>query len=296
MLLFCSPGRWSAAFLLIMLASFFVTESSWARPSKRTKDLAYVSPDAPDFDPERHILDVYSPRQKSAGLRPVVVFIHGGSWNSGTKNLYTFIGRRLAKQQVVAVIINYRLAPKVEVPAMASDGARAVRWAVDHIADYGGDPARIYVMGHSAGGGLAALLATKDSLFTTLGLRTNPVKGAILDDPAGIDMFDYLTKMEYPNDAKYLIPFGKIPAVWRSVSPMYHVRAGSPPMLTYIGERTYPSIDKSARKFDQRLQELGVRHEFSVLPGKKHIPMVTQLFWKHNVIYRGLLPFVGAAR
>ncbi|WP_266365490.1 alpha/beta hydrolase [Tellurirhabdus rosea] len=270
--------------------------ASAALGSRRIKDLAYVPAESPDFDAVRHRLDVYVPRKKSATGFPVVVFIHGGSWNSGSKNIYTFIGRRLAKQGVLAVIINYRLAPNVAVPAMADDCARAVAWVHQHLADYGGDPGRIYVMGHSAGGGLAGLLATDDRLFAKIGLAANPVKGAILDDPAGLDMFDYLTKMEYPNDQQYLVPFGKDPAVWRTVSPLYFIERQTPPMLLYIGERTYPSIRNSTRRFAQRLTEAGVRYQLKELPGKKHVPMVTQLFWKNNVIYRDLLPFVGGGR
>lgn len=281
-----------AAFLFISIMLLFSNEYALARPSRRAKDIAYVAANTPDFDAQRHLLDVYSPRKKSATAHPVVVFIHGGNWNSGSKNLYTFVGRRLAKQGVVAVIINYRLAPNVQVPAMADDCARAVLWTQQHIAEYGGDPNRIYVMGHSAGGGLAAFLSAKDELFTKLGATQNPIKGAILDDPAGLDMFDYLTKMEYPNDAQYLVSFGKDPAVWRQVSALYHVMAKTPPMLMYVGERTYPSITSSTRKFEKRLAELGIKHEFKVLPGKKHVAMVTQLFWQNNVIYRDLLKFV----
>ena len=265
-----------------------------ACPSRCTKDIPYTDANAPGFGAERHLLDVYAPKKKSAAPRPVVVFIHGGNWDSGRKNIYWFIGRRLAKQGVVAVVINYRLAPSVEVPAMADDCARALLWTTQHIGEYGGDPSRIYVMGHSAGGGLAALLATKDELFTHLGLARNPVAGAILDDPAGLDMYDYLQKMQYPNDRQYLVPFGKDPAGWRSVSPMYFVDKSSPPMLLYTGGRTYPSISSSAAHFDEKLRELGVKHEYRVLPGKKHVAMATQLFWKNNIIYRDLLKLVGA--
>ncbi|MFD2570803.1 alpha/beta hydrolase [Spirosoma soli] len=279
---------------VLVTALALANEYAIARPSRRTKDIPYLAANVPGFNPERHILDVYSPRHKATAGYPVVVFIHGGSWDSGNKNIYTFVGRRLAKQGVVAVVINYRLAPTVEVPAMADDCARAVLWTTEHIAEYGGNPNRVFVMGHSAGGGLAALLATDNRLFAKVGLSQNPIKGAILDDPAGVDMFDYLKKMEYPNDQQYLVPFGKDPAVWRDVSPLYHVNAGSPPMLLYVGERTYPSIASSTRRFDQKLQALGVKHTFSVLPGKKHIPMVLQLYWKNNVIYRDLLKLVGA--
>lgn len=294
--LISSPFLWRIPVALLTLAVVLFSMSGYAIScqSHRTKDVAYIAPTAPDFDPERHILDIYTPNKKSATARPVVVFIHGGSWNSGSKNIYWFIGRRLAKQGVVAVIINYRLAPAVEVPAMANDCARAVQWTKQHIGDYGGDPNRIFVMGHSAGAGLAALLAADNELFTKIGVKQNPVKGAILDDPAGLDMLDYLTKMQYPGDERYLIPYGKDPAVWRTVSPMYHVEANSPPMLIYVGGETYPSITSSSKRFHEKLQEKGVKNEITTLPGKKHVPMAAQLFWKNNIIYQDLLKFVGA--
>lgn len=287
-----------AGLCLMLVALLFINEYATARPSRRIKDIVYVTtnvPGAGTSGDERHLLDVYAPKKARSGKLPVVVFIHGGNWNSGNKNLYSFVGRRLAKQGVVAVIINYQLAPAVQVPAMANDCAQAVRWATQHIAEFGGDPNRIFVMGHSAGGGLAALLATDDRLFSQLGLTENPVKGAILDDAAGLDMFDYLTKMEYPNDRQYLIPYGKDPAVWRAVSPMYYVSDHTPPMLIYSGGRTYPSITSSSQRFHQRLLDHQVRHDYNVLPGKKHIAMVTQLFWQHNIIYQELLRFVGAS-
>lgn len=295
------PAALVTGIILIALL-LIVNECAVARPSKRTKDIHYVAATSPDFSADRHVLDVYAPKRKGpAGGYPVVVFIHGGNWDSGSKNIYAFIGRRLAKQgrsadAVVAVIINYRLAPNVLVPGMTDDCARAVLWTTQHIAEFGGDPNRIFTMGHSAGGGLAALLATKDELFRKVGLARNPVKGAILDDPAGLDMYDYLQKMQYPNDRQYLVSFGKDPAVWRSVSPMYFVGKDSPPMLIYIGERTYPSIISSGGVFNEKLRELGVKHEYKVLPGKKHVPMVLQLFWKSNVIYRDLRAFVGAGQ
>ena len=294
--LFSFSSLWRVPVALLTLAVVLFSMSGYAISftSHRTKDVPYVVATEPDFSAERHILDVYTPNKKSDTARPVVVFIHGGSWNSGSKNIYWFIGRRLAKQGVVAVIINYRLAPAVEVPAMANDCARAVQWTRQHIGEYGGDPNRIFVMGHSAGAGLAALLATDDELFAKIGVDQNPVKGAILDDPAGLDMFDYLTKMQYPGDERYLIPYGKNPAVWRAVSPMYYVRAGAPPMLLFVGGETYPSITSSSKRFQQKLAEAGVKNELTTLPGKKHIPMVTQLFWKNNIIYRDLLKFVGA--
>ncbi|RSK50832.1 alpha/beta fold hydrolase [Hymenobacter rigui] len=269
-------------------------EYAVARPSRRTADIAYVPASDTAFQARGHQLDVYAPKRKTATPYPVVVFIHGGSWNSGNKNFYSFIGRRLAKQGVVAVVINYRLAPQVHVPQMADDCTRAVIWTAAHIAAYGGDPQRIFVMGHSAGGGLAALLAADDTLFRRWGLTQNPVRGAVLDDPAGLDMYEYLRKMEYPHDDQYLVPFGHDPAVWKQVSALYQLTEHTPPVLLLTGGETYPSISSSSRRFQQRLSALGHSPRYTVLPGKTHIPMVLQLYWQHNIIYQQLLPFVGA--
>ncbi|TGE15277.1 alpha/beta hydrolase [Hymenobacter elongatus] len=281
------------AVLVFVLLLLVANEYAQARPGRRFADVAYVPTTEAGFDTERHRLDVYAPRQRAASAYPVVVFIHGGSWTSGNKDFYSFIGRRLAKQGVVAVVINYRLAPAVQVPAMADDCARAVQWTYQHIAEYGGDPQRLFTMGHSAGGGLAALLAADNELFARRGLATNPVRGAILDDPAGLDMYDYLRKMKYDGDEKYLVPFGPDQAVWKAMSPMYHITAATPPFLLFVGGETYPSISSSSELFRQKLRRLGHEPQFSVLAGKKHVPMVLQLYWKDNVIYQALLKFVG---
>ena len=284
------------AVLLAAVIVVLATEYAMARPSHRTKDVAYVPASAPDFDKERHILDVYSPKKAApnAAGYPVVLFIHGGSWTSGNKNIYTFVGRRLAKQGVVAVVINYRLAPPVHVPEQAADCARALAWTVANIKQYGGDPARVFVMGHSAGGGLAALLTTDDALLAAHDLPQNPVKGAIMDDPAGLDMYSYLKEMKYEGDAQYKVPFGNDPAGWKEMSPIYKIKPNLPPFIFYIGGETYPSISGSSGRFRDRLKATGQPAPYTIIPGRHHIPMVLQLYWQHNIIYQGLLKFVGA--
>ncbi|MGI4739390.1 MAG: alpha/beta hydrolase [Janthinobacterium lividum] len=276
--------------LLAAVTVLLANEWAVAQASRRVADVPYMAASAPDFDAKRHRLDIYQPK-KEAAPRPVVLFIHGGSWNSGGKDdiLYKTIGRRLAKNGFVGVVISYRLSPQVLVPQQADDCARALAWTVAHISEYGGDPARIVLMGHSAGGGLAALLATgSDTLLARHGLPPSAAHAVLLDDPAGLDMLDYLTKLEYPNDAQYLVPFSKDPAVWRQASALYHVRAGAPPYSMYIGGDTYPSIKNSGEKFRQRLTQLGQAPHYTVLPGKKHVGMVTQLFFADNALYAEL--------
>lgn len=286
--------------LFLWLTLLGLLTGSFAAPalsltSRRTRDVAYVPVTDSAYDRRGQRLDVYQPRHAASQLRPVVVFIHGGNWDSGYKDFYSFVGRRLAKQGIVAVVISYRLAPAVHVPQMADDCARAVLWTERHIAEYGGDPARIFLLGHSAGGGLGALLATDDSLFSRWGQPRNPVRGVALDDAAGLNMYAYLRAMKYDNDARFLVPFGQNPAVWQQVSPYHHLRPGLPPFLVLVGGRTFPSISSSNAEFRHRLTQLGQPPTYTVLPGKKHVAMVLQLYWKRNEVYRQLLPFVGAA-
>ncbi|RYE61073.1 MAG: alpha/beta hydrolase [Hyphomicrobiales bacterium] len=110
----------------------------------------------------RQVLDVYAPRLGAIGRRPVVVFFYGGSWNSGTRTGYAFVGKALAAQGIVVVIPDYRLVPAVRYPGFVEDGAAAVRWTKAHAREFGGDPTRIVLMGHSAGAYIAAMLAVDD--------------------------------------------------------------------------------------------------------------------------------------
>lgn len=106
----------------------------------------------------RHQLDIYQPAGKGAS-RPVVVFFYGGSWQEGARDMYRFVGAALANQGFVTIIPDYRLYPEVRFPTFLEDAAEAVRWAHDYAGDYGGDPSRIVLVGHSAGAHIAAMLA-----------------------------------------------------------------------------------------------------------------------------------------
>ena len=284
------------AVLLVVAMMVLATEYVAACPSRRTKDVAYVPQSASDYDAERHLLDIYSPRKgaPNAAGYPVVLFIHGGNWTSGNKNLYSFVGRRLAKQGVVAVIISYRLAPLVQVAGQATDAARALAWTVNNIKQHGGDPGRVFVMGHSSGGGLAALLATNDDLLARHGLSQNPVRGAIMNDAAGLDMYSYLKEMKYGGDQQYLVPYGTDPAGWKEQSPIYKIKPGLPPFIFFVGGETYPSISSSSKRFHNRLKATGQAAPYIVIPGRHHVPMVLQLYWQHNIVYQEILKMVGS--
>jgi acetyl esterase/lipase len=139
----------------------------------KTADLAYGA------DP-RNRLDVYAPtEQNGSTLAPVVVFFYGGNWNAGSKADYEFIGEALASRGIVAVLADYRLYPQVRYPEFLQDSAGAVAWAAKEIKKYGGNPERLYVMGHSAGAYNAAMVALDERLLSAYGMTPAALRGWI---------------------------------------------------------------------------------------------------------------------
>ncbi len=144
-----------------------------------------IQPDIAYGDDPRQKLDVLmpsslGPRPSESGAKlPVVVFIYGGSWRTGSRGDYRFAGEALASQGFVTAVIDYRLFPKVKFPAFQTDAALALRWVHDHIAEYAGDPDAIFVMGHSAGAHMAALLAVDPSHGRSAGVPDGVIKGVI---------------------------------------------------------------------------------------------------------------------
>jgi acetyl esterase/lipase len=238
-------------------------------------------------------LDVYAPRNRDSAC-PVLIFIHGGNWNSGKKSTYWLLGRNFARKGIVTVIINYPLSPAATYDAMARASAQAVQWTQQNIGTYGGDPSRLFVSGHSAGGHLAALIALDDSYFAALSLK-DPLAGVILIDAAGLDMYNYLLEKKYDNDNTYIKTFTNDPATWRKASPRYYLDKSLPPMLIYRGEETYDSIEKSTEAFMKDYRTWVADPHYEVLDGKKHIPMITQFFFPWNSLYPELIDFMESA-
>ncbi len=224
----------------------------------------------------------------------VFVFIHGGSWKSGRKELYSFFGKRLARKGVTAVVIDYPLSPKAQYDEMATSATQAVQWTQQHISEYGGDPDKIFVSGHSAGGHLAALITLRDAYFDTLD-TDSPIRGAILIDAAGLDMYGYLKDHENDEDRKYLATFTKDSITWRKATPLFYLHPNVPPLLIYRGGKTYPSIIKSTETFVDTLRNYVPNPRYYVQKRKKHIPMILQFLFPWNPRYQEITQFMKEA-
>jgi len=157
---------------------------------------------------------------------PVLVFIHGGGWNAGDPHDYTFMARALAPHGYAVVLAGYRLYPAVRFPSMLEDGSGALRWVADHAAAYGGDPARVVLMGHSAGAYNVAMLALDPRWMAQQRLSADALRGVV----ALAGPFDF-----YPFDTESTInSFGHAPDA-EATQPIAHARAGAAPLLLVHG-------------------------------------------------------------
>ncbi len=246
--------------------------------------LAFTAANAPalfgDFDRqadiaygphERQRLDVYSPKEAVAGAapahespRPVIVFWYGGSFERGRKEQYRFVGAALAEAGYVAVLPDYRLYPEVRFPAFIDDGAAAVAWAVGHAAEFGGDPARIYLAGHSAGAHIAGMVAYDADRLARVTVDPGVVRGVIgLSGPYALD----------PNTDALRAIFAS-PYVYDDWQPAKRVHAGAPPALLIHGEADDVVGIAHARAMAEALARNGVPATLRTYPGRGHADTV----------------------
>ena len=143
-------------------------------------DTSRVSSDVAYGPLQRHRLDVYAPvtAAPAAGF-PVVVFFYGGNWISGERAEYKFVGEALAARGVLTLVADYRLYPETTYPGFLEDSALAVAWSLEHAKALGGDPKRVFAMGHSAGGYNAAMLALDARWLKAVGHAPAELRGWI---------------------------------------------------------------------------------------------------------------------
>jgi len=222
--------------------------------------------DIPYGEGPRRTLDVYRPKVAAPGA-PVVVFIYGGSWDSGEKGLYRFVGAALASQGFVTVIPDYRVYPEVSYPSFVQDAAQAVKWAKTHAGEYGGDPAALSLMGHSAGGHIAAMLAYDRRWLNAEGL--DPARD--LSAFVGISgPYDFLPL----HSERLKIIFG--PEEARADSqPITHVDGRGPPGLFLTGDADTVVDPGNSRRMAARIVAAGGRSEARFYPGISHSGSIT---------------------
>ncbi len=254
--------RWIALLLLLAPPAGEVVE---------TKDLPYVE------GPDAHLkqkLDLVVPKGREKF--PTVLFIHGGAWKDGDRRLYGGLGRRFAEEGIGMALASYRLSPAVKHPEHVKDCARAFAWVHANIAKHGGDPERLYVMGHSAGGHLSALLALDPKYLDDLKVPRTALKGAI--PMSGVYVVPAL-----PADTKgflKILPdaFGSDPETCREASPTAHVKNAACPFLVLTETDDNLRVRPSMELFRAAAAKAGTKDiTFVDAEGRNHFSIIARM-------------------
>jgi acetyl esterase/lipase len=288
-----STGRWSLA--VVLLAVGGVVGFAPARDDKPTADVPDVTPLSlavekhadiayrtdPDADPVRHKLDLYAPKGRKDF--PVLLFVHGGSWRSGNKNLYTALGNALARTGIGVVVTNYRLSPQVKHPAHAEDVAKAFAWTRANVAKYGGRTDRLYVSGHSAGGHLVSLLATDPSYLKAENRSPADIRGVI----AISGVFEIMPDIRLFHSA-----FGRDEAVCKLASPLSHVKGKHPPFLIAYGDGDLPHLDRMAEDMHAALKKCDCTSTLMKLKDRNHYTIIMKVIDDSDPLHKAVREFV----
>ena len=230
------------------------------------KNVAYLS--VPGSDLKLNTLDIYAP---STGTEhPVIIWVHGGGWQTGDKAPVYTKAKRFTHAGFVFISVNYRLSPAVKHPVHVQDVATATAWVYAHAADYGVNPNRIFLMGHSSGAHLAALVATDDRYLKAAGADLRILKGCIALDSGSYDIPAMLA--EAPRYRSFVeAAFGNNPEAWKAASPTAHVMSGKfiPPFLL-IHAGKLAATRHQAQQFAGLLDKAGVSVEIRHAVDKYH--------------------------
>jgi acetyl esterase/lipase len=276
----------------LLVAVAFLSES-------RAED---IKRNVPYADPahERQVLDIYSP--PTAKNLPVVFWIHGGGWQTGDKS--DVQPKSFNDKGFVFVSTNYLLLPNVDMAAIVRDVAKSLRWVHDHIAEYGGDPKRLLIMGHSAGAQLAALICIDDRYLKAEGLSLAIVKGCVpvdgdtYDVPAIIDTAETRWRVHGLPPAKFghREKFGNDPAKHRDFSAVTHVAKdkGIPPFLI-LHVAGNPDTTAQAQRLGNALKDVGVPATVCAAKESTHNTINADLGKPDDPTTKALFEFLGTA-
>lgn len=240
-------------------------------------DARQVADSLPYGADARQTLDVWAPRRSDGRPLPVVIFFYGGGWSEGAAADYGFAGAAYAANGFIAVVPDYRLVPSVRFPAFIEDGALAVKWVRDNIANYGGDPDRVTIAGHSAGAHIGAMLTLDQRYLRKAKVDPGIIRAAALI--SGPYDFHPFTEPRGRN------AFGAWPKP-AETQPISFARADAPPMLLIHGTADRVVMPYNSKRLAERLQQLGAPVTLRMYSGVNHVDTVSSL----AAAFRGRTP------
>ncbi len=262
-----------------------------------TRDVPY----RPHPSPEQY-MDIYAPR--GPARVPVVLFIHGGSLEeSGERrdsSMYAPVCPGLVARGILCATMDYRLAPSYQWPTMPDDVAAAVRWLKDSVAARGGDPARIFLVGHSSGCHLAALVGLDPGYLANQGLDLSAVAGVVAMgctlapwDTAGRGIAAARLEQSFAQDAAERRVYGSL--AWRlRANPSMWVSRRAPPFLVLVAEseRFMPPVLEDGARFVRQMRELARPADLRILPGRRHVTTTTGFADPNDIVANLVATFV----
>lgn len=222
----------------------------------------------------RQKLDIYQPLHlTNSNPRPVILFVHGGSWEEGNKDDYLFVGESFTRAGYVTVVMNYRLAPVHKYPDYVQDTARAIQWINQNISRYGGNPQQLVVMGHSAGAFNAVEAVDNPRWLIEVNVPVSSIKAVV--GIAGPYSYDFRT-----DSTRDAFPANAVPD---QVMPDRHVRTDAPPHLLLVGSKDQRVKPANAQKMHAALQARQIPVQLQTVEGANHISIMaavaTRLSW-----------------
>ena len=218
------------------------------------------------LDPDQ-TLNVFKPNVSNAGL-PILIFVHGGSWQEGDASDYGFVGRGFAAKGFLTFVINYRKHPEHPYPAFVQDVATSLAWVQSNAEHYGGNNQNIFLVGHSAGAYDIALAVLDKRYLVEAGVNISTIKGvATLAGP-----FDFL-----PLDSNITQEvFGKISDL-ESTQPINYARKDAPPFLILHGTADTTVYPKNAKSLYRHLLEAGAAAKLIEYQGVSHVGILLDM-------------------
>lgn len=256
-------GLGATALLALLLAGCQRTYF-WAINVGRGDD----PPQAVAYLPQhRLLLDIHAPVLPAGSTKaaPVVIYFYGGSWRDGRREDHRFVGAALAKRGVLVLMPDYRKAPAHPFPAFMEDAAAATAWARTHAASLGGDPEQIFLMGHSAGAHIAALLAADARYLKAVDMAPRDLAGVIgLAGP-----YDFLPI----TDPKIRAVFGN-PAHWPQSQPVNFINGDEPPFLLLHGSDDRLVWPMNSERLAAKLRSVDRPVTLLIVPGIGHVRLL----------------------
>jgi arylformamidase len=270
----------------LVIAVLLLASPLFAAEPRVQRDVPYAEPKS-----ERQMLDVYAPATGSD--HPIVVWIHGGGWRQGDKQGVQAKPQAFVDKGFVFVATNYRFVPQVTVKEMTGDIAKAIRWAHDHAKEFGGNPNSIFVMGHSAGAHLAALVCTDDRYLKAEGLSLALLRGCVPVDTAAYDVPLRFAQSGVEKSSAGKAIFGDDDASHRNLSPITYVgKVKSIPAFLILHVADRADSKAQSEHFAKALSSAGVSATVVAAEGKTHGTINSDLGLPDDKPTKALFEFV----